>query len=637
MSASRVDRAIALLQAGDTAGGLRILKRHLARNPGDLRARLVQAMALDTADPPRAARAWATLTRRAPGLKEGWLMRGNHLDRHGDHAEAERCWRRAVAVAPGWYPPAHNLGELLIRQRRYTEARPIWRAALSAQPGGLAAPRGRARSRVYGHAPDQAIALVTAWRRSRPGSVEAAWLDARLLPVVHRSAETARAAAERYISRLAPLRPLIAQNPTAAATAAWDAFHLHYIDADHRAAQALLGEHLVACARALPPPTPHAGDRLRVGFASSLLTGHTVSALFGGWIAGLDRSRFDVFVYQLFSPADDNTRVLGARATLRTLTGDPADVATAIHADGLHALIFPELGMDRRLLRVAAHRLAPLQCVSWGHPITTGLSTIDVFLSSAAMEPDGGDAHYTEALARLPGVGICTWPPKVAPSGKTRGDFGLPAEDVVLLVPQSLYKLLPEYDNLYARIAARLPSARIVFLASEKANASDGVRRTFTDRLAAAFAAEGLDWTRHVTLVPHQSPGDFLALNRCADLFLDAPGWSGGRTTLEAIHVGLLPVTRAGRFMRQRHTAGILWELELDELVTGNVDALVDLAVSLGADPTRRSDLRAQLVERRDRLFADTRSVRALESLITRGGPLPPPPQTPRSAPPERT
>ena len=129
MSASRVDRAIALLQAGDTAGGLRILKRHLARNPGDLRARLVQAMALDTADPPRAARAWATLTRRAPGLKEGWLMRGNHLDRHGDHAEAERCWRRAVAVAPGWYPPAHNLGELLIRQRRYTEARPIWRGA----------------------------------------------------------------------------------------------------------------------------------------------------------------------------------------------------------------------------------------------------------------------------------------------------------------------------------------------------------------------------------------------------------------------------------------------------------------------------------------------------------------------------
>ena len=58
--------------------------------------------------------------------------------------------------------------------------------------------------------------------------------------------------------------------------------------------------------------------------------------------------------------------------------------------------------MDELSLQLAAQRLAPVQCNSLGHPETSGLPTIDYFLSSDLMEPLDAARHYTERLVRLP-------------------------------------------------------------------------------------------------------------------------------------------------------------------------------------------------------------------------------------------
>ena len=38
--------------------------------------------------------------------------------------------------------------------------------------------------------------------------------------------------------------------------------------------------------------------------------------------------------------------------------------------------------MDPVAARLAAQRLAPVQCVAWGQPETTGMPTMDYFLSA---------------------------------------------------------------------------------------------------------------------------------------------------------------------------------------------------------------------------------------------------------------
>ena len=71
---------------------------------------------------------------------------------------------------------------------------------------------------------------------------------------------------------------------------------------------------------------------------------------------------------------------------------------------------------------------------------------------------------------------------------------------------------------------------------------------------------------------PHAA---YLSLNLACDVFLDAHGWSGGNTTLEALNLDLPIVTTPGKYMRGRHSAAILKQLGLEDSIADSVDSWV--------------------------------------------------------------
>ena len=73
-----------------------------------------------------------------------------------------------------------------------------------------------------------------------------------------------------------------------------------------------------------------------------------------------------------------------------------------VAATELDVLFYADIGMDPTTYFLAFSRLAPVQCVTWGHPVTTGIPNIDDYLSSDVFEAPGAEAHYTERLIRLP-------------------------------------------------------------------------------------------------------------------------------------------------------------------------------------------------------------------------------------------
>ena len=165
-------------------------------------------------------------------------------------------------------------------------------------------------------------------------------------------------------------------------------------------------------------------------------------------------------VYHL-QPGEDEVAVrLAARADRfrRCPRFRPTQVAAAVREDAPDVLVYPELGMDATTFAVAALRLAPLQCAAWGHPVTTGHATIDVFFTAAAMEREGAQADYTERLVPLPGIGTRYARP-VLPERVARAALGLPDEGTLLLCPQSLFKIAPDDDALFARVLAAVPDA----------------------------------------------------------------------------------------------------------------------------------------------------------------------------------
>ncbi len=371
----------------------------------------------------------------------------------------------------------------------------------------------------------------------------------------------------------------------------------------------------LAAAQGFPPasmPPLRPGEKIRVGFASAHLHMHSVSKTHGGWISELDRSRFTVFGYQ-FSPSRDavSDRLAACCDGFVRGMGDVAAWRARILADAPHALIYLDIGMEQTAVRLAALRLASVQCTTWGHPDTSGLPTIDYYLSSEAMEPPDGDSHYTERLVRLPNLSIHYTPPLDAGGVMARAALGLRDDAVVYLCCQSLSKYLPHDDGLWPRIAARVPAAQFLFV-STPGRDGDAV---FRARLQRAFAAAGLDWQRHCVLTASVPHTDFPALLRAADVFLDSIGWSGCNSTLEAVACDLPVVTTPTGLMRGRHSAAILACMGLAHRVSVDVDGYVDRAVQL-ADATERARCVAELRANRERVFGDLAPVRALEAFL---------------------
>jgi predicted O-linked N-acetylglucosamine transferase (SPINDLY family) len=268
--------------------------------------------------------------------------------------------------------------------------------------------------------------------------------------------------------------------------------------------------------------------------------------------------------------------------------------------------------MDPLTVKLASLRLAPAQAATWGHPETTGLPTIDYYLSAEALEPPDAARHYTERLVLLPKLGVCYEPLFADPAPLDLAALGLPAHIPLLLCAGTPFKYAPAHDRLWIEIARRAGACRLVFFRPGDSEASFGLE----ERIMRAFTAAGLRFGDYATFVPQLDRGRFFALMQRAHLMLDTIGFSGFNTVIQAIECGLPVVSREGRFLRGRLGSGILRQAGIDALVADSDDAYAELAVALTREPRRRDELCDEIVRRRGALFGDTTPVRALERFL---------------------
>jgi CRISPR-associated protein Csy1 len=248
--------------------------------------------------------------------------------------------------------------------------------------------------------------------------------------------------------------------------------------------------------------------------------------------------------------------------------------------------------------------------------VTTGHATIDAFLSAGAMEPDGADAHYTETLVRLPGIGTRYERPSI-PSDAARERFGLPPDRTLLLCPQSLWKIHPDNDALLADVLAAHPGALLVLFAGRH----PAITTAFTRRLAGALACRHLAFDRCARILPQVGHDDYLRINLVCDAMLDTLHWSGGNTSLDALACGLPIVTWPGPFMRGRQSAAMLALLGLRDLVAGSREDYLAIASRLVTDASWRAELRSRIRSVHDRLFGVREAVEPLQRVFHSGVP----------------
>jgi protein O-GlcNAc transferase len=373
--------------------------------------------------------------------------------------------------------------------------------------------------------------------------------------------------------------------------------------------------------------------KMRIGIASAHIRNHSVwNAITKGWVQQLDKTRFDIWLFQLGRTDDDET-ALGRREAAHFEDGPKTERgwARVISEAQLDALIYPEIGMDALTTQLASLRLAPVQATTWGHPETSGLLTIDLYLSAEGLEPAGADGNYSERLVRLPNLGVCVEPLMPAIEIPDLRSLGLPSDEPLLLCPGTPFKYSPAHDHVWVRIAKGLQAGsgkrgwarirgrprgkgngRLVFFRSNNAYMDE----LLAQRLRYAFEVENVDFDAHVRVIPFLNRRRFFGLMQQAALLLDTVGFSGFNNTLQAIEAGLPVLAREGAFMRERLASGIMRRMELTELVATTDEAFIDAAVELAGNASRRGELRVEIANRRKILFHDTEAVRALERCL---------------------
>ena len=366
--------------------------------------------------------------------------------------------------------------------------------------------------------------------------------------------------------------------------------------------------------RAAPVASRPVSGRMRIGIVSTDIREHSVwFPLIKGWLEHLDRSRFEIGIFSLTLSPDRETEWAKLHADF--FVPGPKSMpqwAESISTLNPAALIYPAIGMDVLTWQLASLRLAPTQINTWGHPETSGLPTIDLYLSGELFEPANAQRFYSEKLVPLLNLGNCYQGRVQHAVEPDLGALGIDSSKPILICSGSAFKYQVEHDCVLTNIASRIEMAQLIFFRQPPVSESDLLRA----RLEGAFARAGLDFDRHVRFIPKQPMDIFHGLLKHAHVALDTIGFSGYNTAIQAIESGLPLVTREGQFLRGRLGSGILRRMGMTELIAQTTDEYVNLAARLVEDAEFQRRIRSEVAQRRPVLFGDVASIRHLENVM---------------------
>ena len=399
------------------------------------------------------------------------------------------------------------------------------------------------------------------------------------------------------------------------------AFYLAYHGENDRALQEKIAALYLQVCPGLANKAPHCatpherGRRIRVGFLSDFFHNHSIGRVTEGLVAKLDRARFEVHVFAFREPFDELSRALAAHADhWSVLPQALAAARSAVAQRALDVLFYPDVGMHPLTYFMTFARLAPVQCTTWGHPVTTGVPAMDYFLSTDYFEPAKAKSHYSERLVQLRDVafpGYYRRPEKIAAA--TPAEVGFDPTRHTYFCPQSLFKLHPDFDAVLARILRRDPRGELVLVADER---EDAYRRP---RLEARMKRAAPDVFDRVTFLPKTAGREgYLQRLQACDVVLDTHPYCGGNTSLEAIAMGALVVTLPSGMSRGRHTYGFFRKMRFMHTVAENADAYVELAVRIANDAAYRAQLKTLQGEAASALYEDQDAVDQIGAFFER-------------------
>ena len=351
---------------------------------------------------------------------------------------------------------------------------------------------------------------------------------------------------------------------------------------------------------------PREGRRLRVGFVN-----YTTIPSF----EQLDPARFEVTLFicrELDSPLETYCRAKVAAYVV--LSTDRAEQLAALRAADLDVLVFGTnvTAVINEVTLLALHRVAPLQVVNNSSCITSGMPTVDMYVSGELTEAPEAATHFSERLGLLPGpahafnyeadrqVPVQEW---------SKSALGIPEEAFLFVSAANYYKVIPEMRESWARLLAAIPGSRLLLHPFNPNWSSAYPIKRFCAEFEAVLTRHGVDHNRLVvSTMKLPSRADVSALMGVGDLYLDTAPFGGVNSLVDPLEMGVPVVAWEVGTMRARMGSALLRCLGLTELIATDEASYERIALSLAGKPEWRAEISGRIKAAMERgpLFLDS-------------------------------
>lgn len=340
-------------------------------------------------------------------------------------------------------------------------------------------------------------------------------------------------------------------------------------------------------------------QRPRVGILSFHLRNHSVMHLLQKAIEEiLQTPEFETFLYSVEEsghPKHDavTEKLKSMSHHFRHLRTDYYSALKTIGADELDILIFTDIGMDSFTYELALQRLAKVQMTMSGHPVTTGMKTMDYFISSKYLETENAQDYYSETLIQL--NGLPDYEPVKRPDQASRDRLGLPKTGNLYFCPMTLFKIHPDFDTMLLQLLDRDPEAQILFLQNKP-----DLHIRLGHRLNKSLGAER---AQRVQFLGWSAREVFYQRLMAADVILDSFYFGGGNTAYQAFGLGCPIVTLDLPWNKSRWTQTMYHLMGIHDLIATDIEHYVQLAIRTATDKTWRHEVSQRILDRKHVLF----------------------------------
>ena len=251
------------------------------------------------------------------------------------------------------------------------------------------------------------------------------------------------------------------------------------------------------------------------------------------------------------------------------------------------AIYYPDIGMTAPSIMLSNVRIAPLQLIGTGHPVSTWGSQIDWFVGGQLTDRlDNPEQNYTEKLLLLPGYGAVHQLPTYQMRGQKKA-----VNKIVINCPAYAQKVNPTMVRTWRRVFDRVKDKVIIRLFA------GGVLSTFAAYLPFLIRLrQGCGVDLPMEVVPNLAYDIYMQAMEEGDLACDSFHFGGSNSVADSLHLRKPIVCLEGKYWYNRIGPAMLRDIGLEkELVAKNEDEYVDKICRLVEDDGYREDVTNRL------------------------------------------